>query len=117
MQMQPKNPFYISPQGGSITCFIGDNGRLFKSCSHTKCIYTGDLHSAKAHLDSLESINRLQPSTAIEPPIQRKTTLKWKPNGELSAIDMARIVARLENRGLTDCELSCEYDEINSKET
>ncbi len=39
---------------------------------------------------------------------QRKTTLKWTPDGELSAIDKARILERLTNKELTECELSCE---------
>ncbi len=38
---------------------------------------------------------------------QRKTTLKWTSDGELSAIDKARILERLTNKELTECELSC----------
>ena len=38
---------------------------------------------------------------------QRKTTLKWNVNGELSSIDMARIVSALSERELKECELSC----------
>ena len=41
-------------------------------------------------------------------PQQRKTTLKWGTNGELSSIDMARILERLDDRSLTECEI---YDE------
>tara|TARA_Y100001970_G_scaffold293830_1_gene443633 strand:- start:18633 stop:18821 length:189 start_codon:yes stop_codon:yes gene_type:complete len=40
-------------------------------------------------------------------PLQRKTTLKWDSNGELSAIDMARIINKLSNPELKECELSC----------
>ena len=40
-------------------------------------------------------------------PRQRKTTLKWTSDGELSAIDKARILERLTNKELTECELSC----------
>ena len=40
-------------------------------------------------------------------PSQRKTTLKWTSNGELSAIDMTRILDRLTNRELTECDLTC----------
>ena len=36
---------------------------------------------------------------------QRKTTLKWSSDGELSAIDMARILDRLSNPDLVQCEL------------
>ena len=38
-------------------------------------------------------------------PVQRKTTLKWSSDGELSAIDMARILDRLSNPELVQCEL------------
>jgi len=38
---------------------------------------------------------------------QRKTTLKWKVNGELSSIDMARILEALSVKELSECELAC----------
>ena len=41
-------------------------------------------------------------------PQQRKTTLKWGINGELSALDMVRILDRLNNQDLTDCEIPLE---------
>ena len=44
-------------------------------------------------------------------PLQRKTTLKWQDNGELSEIDMARIIARLNNSNLSACDLTCEVDD------
>ena len=50
-----------------------------------------------------------------ETPIQRKTTLKWTPNGELSAVDKARILERLTNKELTECEFSCDVE--NSTKT
>ncbi len=40
-------------------------------------------------------------------PRQRKTTLKWTQDGELSSIDKARILEKLTNRELTQCELAC----------
>ena len=40
-------------------------------------------------------------------PAQRKTTLKWNDNGELSSIDMARIINTLSNTELKKCELTC----------
>ena len=43
-------------------------------------------------------------------PLQRKTTLKWKDNGELSAIDMARILSKLNNADLTACDFACDLD-------
>ena len=43
-------------------------------------------------------------------PVQRKTTLKWGSNGELSPVDMARILDRLSNPELTECDLACEID-------
>ena len=39
---------------------------------------------------------------------QRKTTLKWDINGELSSIDMARIINSLSVAELRECELACE---------
>ena len=39
---------------------------------------------------------------------QRKTTLKWNINGELSSIDMARIINALSVKELSECELSCD---------
>ena len=45
-------------------------------------------------------------------PIKRKTTLKWSFNGELSSIDMARIIQLLGNKELTQCVLACD---ANSK--
>ena len=38
---------------------------------------------------------------------QRKTTLKWDVNGELSSIDMARILEALSVKELSECELAC----------
>ena len=43
---------------------------------------------------------------------QRKTTLKWNPDGELSEIDMLRILEKLSNTDLNQCELTCDYDQV-----
>ena len=40
-------------------------------------------------------------------PPQRKTTLKWDMNGELSSIDMVRIINALSDTELKECELTC----------
>ena len=48
-------------------------------------------------------------------PIQRKTTLKWSPNGELSSIDMARILQLIANKELTQCVLACQVDNKSSE--
>ena len=47
-------------------------------------------------------------------PAQRKTTLKWNTNGELSSIDMARIINALSDTELKVCELTC--NRVNKKE-
>tara|TARA_Y100001968_G_scaffold103261_1_gene93288 strand:- start:436 stop:618 length:183 start_codon:yes stop_codon:yes gene_type:complete len=47
----------------------------------------------------------------IKIPQQRKTTLKWGVNGELSSIDMVRILDRLNDHDLTECEISLETEE------
>ena len=48
-------------------------------------------------------------------PAQRKTTLKWDNNGELSSIDMARIINELSVRELKECEFSCDRAKSNKK--
>ena len=108
------NPLFISTKGGSITCFIGDSGRVFRSCSGAHCLYSSDLHSAKAYLDSLESRNNVLIAQPSKFSAQRKTTLKWNSDGELSAVDMARILDRLANPQLTSCELACDLKDYSS---
>ena len=44
-------------------------------------------------------------------PQQRKTTLKWGSNGELSSIDMVRILDRLNDQDLTECEIPLDIEE------
>ena len=102
------NPLLISPKGGSITCFRGDTGRIFRSCSRSRCVYSSDLHSAKAYLDDLECKNSLITEVSDKVSSQRKTTLKWSSDGELSAVDMTRILDRLANPELTECDLACD---------
>ena len=48
-------------------------------------------------------------------PIQRKTTLKWSSDGELSSIDMARILDLLANQELTQCVLACDANRKSSE--
>ena len=48
-------------------------------------------------------------------PIQRKTTLKWSSNGELSSLDMARILELLANKDLTQCVLACDANKKSSE--
>ena len=43
---------------------------------------------------------------------QRKTTLKWNTDGELSEIDMLRILEKLSSTDLNQCELTCDYDQV-----
>ncbi len=42
---------------------------------------------------------------------QRKTTLKWNSNGELSEIDMLRILEKLSSDQLNQCQLMCDSDQ------
>ena len=49
-----------------------------------------------------------QENKAKKIPQQRKTTLKWGSNGELSALDMVRILDRLNDQDLTECEIPLE---------
>ena len=49
---------------------------------------------------------------------KRKTTLKWTVEGELSAVDMARILDRLTKPELSQCDLACDVDDaLSDKET
>ena len=47
---------------------------------------------------------------------QRKTTLKWNINGELSSIDMTRIIKALSVKELSECELTCNRG-VNSEKS
>ena len=47
--------------------------------------------------------------------IQRKTTLKWSSDGELSSIDMTRIIQLLANKELTQCVLACDANNKSSE--
>ena len=46
----------------------------------------------------------LDPTTA-RTSAQRKTTLKWDENGELTAVDMVRVIDRLTQPELARCDL------------
>ena len=48
-------------------------------------------------------------------PNQRETTLKWSSEGELSSIDMARILQLLANKELTQCVLACDANKKSSE--
>ena len=51
---------------------------------------------------------RSQEDKAKKIPQQRKTTLKWGTDGELSEIDMVSILDRLNDHDLTECEIALE---------
>ena len=51
----------------------------------------------------------------MDKPIQRKTTLKWRSDGELSSIDMTRILELLANQELTQCVLACDANKKSSE--
>ena len=42
---------------------------------------------------------------------QRKTTLKWNSNGELSEIDMLRILENISSDNLSQCQLTADSDQ------
>ena len=44
--------------------------------------------------------------------LQRKTTLKWHSNGELSENDMLRILEKISRSELNQCELTCDSDQF-----
>ena len=43
---------------------------------------------------------------------QRKTTLKWNSNGELSEIDMLRILDEISSNDLNQCEFTYDSDQV-----
>ena len=43
---------------------------------------------------------------------QRKTTLKWNNNGELSEIDMLRILEKISTSELNQSDLTCDADQV-----
>ena len=51
---------------------------------------------------------RSQEQKSKKIPQQRKTTLKWGANGELSPLDMVRILDRLNDQDLTECDIPLE---------
>ena len=53
---------------------------------------------------------RSQENMSKKIPQQRKTTLKWGTNGELSAVDMVRILDGLNDQDLTECEIPLETE-------
>ena len=53
---------------------------------------------------------RSQENMSKKIPQQRKTTLKWGKNGELSVVDMVRILDRLNDQDLTECEIPLEIE-------
>ena len=111
-------PIYISPKGGSITCFSNKNKRVFQSCNLRVCRYSKSLRSAKKQLKAIELDFFLLPQKVFKEPLQRKTTLKWTSEGELSAVDMARILDRLTKPELSQCDLACDVDDaLSDKET
>ena len=118
--MSLRKPFHVTVNGGSIHCLDGLSGRIFRACSANQCTYTGDLHSAKSFLDFIENNTiKFLPSGQRKDNIafQRKTTLKWNNDGSLSSLDMARILSRLEQTNLTECELSCQWGTSSKKES
>ena len=58
----------------------------------------------------LKAFDRNEEQARNAPP-QRKTTLKWSDDGELSSIDMTRILAKLEASELRQCDISCDVDQ------
>ncbi len=58
----------------------------------------------------------LTPQKVLKEPAQRKTTLKWNSDGELSAVDMARILDRLTKPELSQCDLGDQLSDETTNE-
>ena len=52
-----------------------------------------------------------QPSKKEKVSPQRKTTLKWSSDGELSSFDMTRVLDKLAKTELTECDLTCNLED------
>ena len=62
----PRKPVYVSRDGGTINCFRGDTGWLFRVCSDHLSLYCNDLSSAKAQLAKLEEFKNRSLQISIE---------------------------------------------------
>ena len=112
--MLNKKTIYSTKNGGSITCFKSKEGRLFQACLSGHCLYSDNLHSAKVNLKCLESKTKiLSGKRHLRISKQRNSTLKWRSDGELTSIDMARILQLLEPQELTICEFSCDIKQTD----
>ena len=101
-----KNYTYLyQPKRRLNYLFSNKDKRFFQSCTLRVCRYSRNLRSAKKELDKLEANFFLAPQKVVKEPAQRKTTLKWNSDGELSAVDMARILDRLTKPELSQCDL------------
>ncbi len=107
---------FMTRIGASIVCFLSPQGRVFQACSLGQCLYSADLHSAKLNLALLKNSTNLLPHRHVKFPAQRKSTLKWNNDGELTEIDMARILEQLSSSELVQCELACDVsNNLNHK--
>tara|TARA_B100000700_G_C14876114_1_gene775745 strand:+ start:332 stop:670 length:339 start_codon:yes stop_codon:yes gene_type:complete len=98
---------YVNNKGGFIFCLPLNDVRIFTSCAGGYCVYSSNLHQAKFELDNLDSKKALLVPCDFNISNQRKTTLKWNSDGDLSPIDMTRILNLLSQEELTSCELAC----------
>ena len=61
-------------------------------------------------LDALKFTSREEVKMNKKKHPQRKTTLKWNSNGELSELDMLRILDKITDAELNQCELTCDLE-------
>ena len=50
-----------------------------------------------------------QPGQDAKPRSASSTSLKWGSDGELSPVDLQKVLERLTNPDLTQCDLDCEH--------
>ncbi len=71
-----KLPIYVSQRGGTINCFRGDTGWLFRVCSEHLSLYCNDFYAAKAQLERLEKLKYL--STKISFQVMKRNSQRLR---------------------------------------
>ncbi len=60
------NPLFVSKEGGTIDCFRGDSGYIFRVCSDRLSLYCNDLITAKLQLARLEKLRKYSTKLSLE---------------------------------------------------
>ncbi len=61
-----ENPFYVSKEGGTISCFKGDSGFVYRVCSDRLSLYCNDIITAKLQLQRLEGLRKYSTKLSLD---------------------------------------------------